>query len=147
MDTIPTVLLSSLERAPWGWSLLLVVLIIITRVWPIINAQRIAVQDRIADRKERKDNSALVDKGVALDDCKVRLDAMDARLDRSEARAHQFELKLIGTMNAYRVIEADVELKDPESSALKQARRILVDTYRVTDTMPTDITATAKHAT
>ncbi len=146
MDDIPAALLSSLERAPWGWYMAAVVTLALIKVWPIINAQLIAVKDRIADRREKKENDALAAKNVDLSDCKTRLDAMDLRLTAAEEQSHRFEMQLVGTLTAYRILEADIEIREPESIPLKQARRVLQDVYRVTGTVPTDMTMTVAKA-
>lgn len=134
MQEVSTLLVGSLQRAPWGWVLTLTVILALIKVWPIINAQLIAVKDRIEDRKERKETAD-------LSDCKTRLDAMDVRLTASEERAHKFEMQLVATLTAYRIIEAETETERPKSPALKQARRVLYDVFRLTGDVPTDMIA------
>jgi hypothetical protein len=140
MGDIPAALFSSMERAPWGWVLMVTILLALIKTWPIINAQLIAVKDRIKDREERKQNEAINDKTADLSDCKSRLDAMDLRLTAAEERAHRFELQLVATLTAYRIVEAETETERPQSPALKQARRVLQDVFRITGDMPTDMT-------
>ena len=113
MLDIPASLLSSAERAPWGWVLTLVVILAIIKVWPVIQLQTITA--KAALRGERKDE---------LDDCKSRLDAFDKRLTAATAQIHQLDLKLVGAVAAYRILHNDTLSRDPESEALMQAQTV-----------------------
>lgn len=120
---IPAVLLSSVERAPWGWGLLLAVILATVKVWPVIQLQTMNARREL--RSERKDD---------LDDCKKRLDDFQTQLNTQRDdytrkltaqtnQIHQLDLKLVGTVAAYRIMHDHIEGSDPDSEALAQALR------------------------
>jgi len=123
---IPQILLSSLERAPWGWSLLLIAVVASIKVWPVLQLQ--ALNARAVLRGEKRDD---------LHTCQTRLDEMDATLTGAVGRIHSLEIKLLGTVSAYRILEADA---DPASAALIHARVIFREVWD-NPPIPGDMTA------
>lgn len=115
---LPHVLISSLERAPWGWSLLAVVILALIKVWPIIQLQTLNAKQAL--RGEKRDE---------LHNCQERLDAMDKTLDAMRTQMHQLDMKLVGTVSAYRILHDHVTISDPENPALMQARTVYKTTW------------------
>lgn len=109
---------SSVERAPWGWALLLTVILALIKVWPIIQLQTDAARAQM--RGEHKD---------ALHDCTERLDAMDARLNAQTAHIHQLDMKLFGTVQAYRILHDGLQELEPANAALRQGRTMFQTTW------------------
>ena len=114
----PAFILSSLERAPWGWSLLLVVLVTLIKTWPVIQLQTITARATL--RGERKDE---------LHNCQDRLDAMEGKLNTAISHIHQLDLKLVGTVSAYRILHDHMNDVTPDHPALHQARTIFQTTW------------------
>lgn len=137
---IPAILISSAERAPWGWALMIAVILALIKVWPIINAQVIAANEQARNREQLNQKDIAHDHRADLNDCKARLDAMDVRLAATEERAHKFEMQLIATLTAYRIVEAETEIERPESPALVQSRRVLREVFHVVTETPMDMT-------
>lgn len=126
---IPATLLASVERAPWGWTLLLVVMLALIKVWPIIQAQT-----NDAKAKLRGEHIA------SEVDCMARIDAVEtkhaeryAMLEKrvllTERQAHQFELRMVGTLTAYRILHADLSERAPDCSAINQAELVIRETW------------------
>lgn len=120
MTELVPIIQGSLERAPWGWALLTTVLIVLIKMWPAIALQ--AQQARDALRKERRDD---------LSECQKKIEALTTRLDRVEATAHGLEMKLLGAITAYKILDAEVEARFPESSALAQARIVMSTAFTI----------------
>lgn len=118
MEDIPSLLISSAERAPWGWSLLLIAIIALIKVWPALQLQ--ADNARAALRGERRDD---------LHNCNKRLDEMGEKVDAMTHHVHQLDLKLVGTVAAYRILHDHLTDTDPTESALIQARVIFKTTW------------------
>ncbi len=137
---IPAILISSAERAPWGWALMIAVILASIKVWPIINAQVIAANEQARNREQLNQKDMVHDHRADLTDCKARLDAMDVRLAATEERAHKFEMQLIATLTAYRIVEAETEIERPQSPALVQSRRVLREVFHVVTETPMDMT-------
>jgi hypothetical protein len=130
MDLTPLadIMKSSVERAPWGWALLATTILALIKVWPVLT--KLGIEARAAMRVERR---------ADLSDCQARLDAMSIRLDLSEAKHHSFELKLVGTLTAYRILDVEIASRFPESLALIQARAVLNDAFTVSPSTPADM--------
>jgi hypothetical protein len=114
MGEIAATLAGSFQRAPWGWALLVTVIVALIRVWPALSKQ--AMESRLQVRTERRSD---------LGDCQRRLDEMGKRVDGLEEKLHQTDLKLLGAISAYRILDAEVESRDPGSTALSQARLVM----------------------
>lgn len=126
---IPQILLSSLERAPWGWSILALMTLAIIKAWPVIQLQTINAKAVL--RGEKRDD---------LHTCNARLDDMGTALKSAVDRIHSLEMKVMSTVSAYRILEADA---DPQSAALEHARIIFREAW---DTVPTPSDMTAMTA-
>lgn len=130
---------ASFQRAPWGWGTLVVAIVALIKVWPLLSQQ--AIDERAAKRKERIELELQLrkEKRDDLGDCEEKLAAMDERLTAAEHRYHASELRLLGTLTAYRILEVEVEAKLPRSTALEQARAALKETFRFSPIVPPDM--------
>jgi len=127
MYGIPAALLSSMERAPWGWALLVIISIALIRAWPAL--AKLSIEARQQLRTEKR---------ADLTDCKVRLDMVEKRLRTVEAQSHSFELKLLGALSAYRILDVAHEAACPGSNEAAQARAVLQAAFAVGE-LPADI--------
>lgn len=129
MLDIPTTLLASAERAPWGWVLTLIVILALIKIWPIIQLQTNDAKAKL--RGERIASEV---------DCMQRIDAvelkhserygtLEKRVLSTERQAHQLEIKLVGTLTAYRILHADLSERAPDCSALGQAELVIRETW------------------
>lgn len=115
---IPTALSGSMSNAPWGWLLLLTVLLAIIKIWPIIQLQ--TQHARASLRGEQR---------ADLNDCKARMDAMEGRLTVAIAHIHNLDMKLVGTVGAYRILHDHMSQNHPDEQALKHAEAIFKNTW------------------
>lgn len=113
MNEAATIFASSFERAPWGWVLMVTVVLGLIRVWPALSKQ--AIEARAQIRSERRSDLA---------DCTRRCDELAERF-------HALELKLLGALSAYRILDAEVEATAPGSTALAQARLVMSAAFTV----------------
>lgn len=125
LESLMKILGGSLERAPWGWALLATVLLALIKVWPILQLQVTKAREQL--RKERRDD---------LHSCREELAAMSTRMDAVEQRAHMLEIKLNGALMAYKILDADITMNNPHSSALMQARAALTVAFEISPTPP-----------
>ena len=128
METIAKIVGSSVERAPWGWYLALVVTLALIRVWPVLAKQ--AIEARAVLRKDRRDEES---------DCDRKIRILDDRVTAAEKAAHQFELKLIGALAAYRILDVEVAARVPNSIARDQAAAVLRDAFVVSPSTPNEV--------
>ena len=108
----------SLARAPWGWALLAVVLLALIRVWPILALQAIKAKEQL-----RGENRA------DLRDCNKRCDELTEKF-------HQLEMKLVGAITAYKILDVECEALDPGSTALGQARAAMSAAFAMSPSTP-----------
>lgn len=118
VSALASLLGSSVERAPWGWVLLVVIIVALIRVWPALSLHALNAAKEL--RGEKRDD---------LHECNTRLDAMDVELRKALEQIHQLDMKLVGTITAYRILHADITEHRPDSSALVQARVIFKETW------------------
>lgn len=127
---------SSMERAPWGWALAAMVALALIRIWPELSKQRIEerAQARAADRERHAA-------------CEQRIELLSKRMDEIYARSHDFEMKLVGTIAAYKILDSatdtalghvgseECEAVDAVVStlhpALMQARNVMSTTFEL----------------
>lgn len=128
MGDLGALVVGSFQRAPWGWALLGTVVLALIKVWPILSLQ--VIQARAKIRSEDHEE---------LTSCRGRLDAMEVRVTAAEGRAHQFEMRLMGTLQAYRILDIEVNNYDPDSSALAQARACLSTAFATMEVAPDDM--------
>ena len=88
------------------------------KIWPVIQDQ--TIKAKAALRGEKRDE---------LHNCQTRLDELDSRLDDAVGKIHQLELKLVGTVSAYRILHDHLYSSDPDNIALLQARTIFSTTW------------------
>lgn len=121
---------SSAERAPWGWGVLIVIIGALIKVWPIIQLQVANAKQQL--RKERHDD---------LHDCRERLDEMSEKLGDVYDRMHKLDIQLRSYITAYKIVDAELRLVSPTSTALVQAHAALTVAYEITRT-PADLAET-----
>lgn len=107
MPEFPAALTDSFARAPWGWALLATVVVALIRVWPALSQQSIEARAKIRGEKR-----------ADLADCHRRCDELSEKF-------HQLEMKLVGAISAYKILDAELEALDPTSTALGQARAVM----------------------
>lgn len=88
------------------------------------------------------DTNIRSEKRSDLKDCHARLDELGKRLDVVEAQSHSFEMKLLGTLSAYRIVELAHETAFPGSLAVQQARAILQTSFTLSE-LPEDMATLA----
>src|SRR5882757_616955 len=128
MGDVPGIVISSMERAPWGWVLTVTVILALIKTWPIIQLQVLNAR-AVLRGEERSD----------LHNCNEKVKELDGRLTETIARVHAIEMKLFGTVAAYRILEADTELNSPGSPALIQARAVFREVWDTMAPVPSDI--------
>jgi uncharacterized protein YlxW (UPF0749 family) len=97
------------ELTPAGvgvWSLLAVVSVALIKVWPVIQLQVIHAKEKL--RGEARSD---------LSDCQARIDRLQASVNALGDEVHKIEMKLLGAISAYRILDAEVEATDPHSRA------------------------------
>jgi hypothetical protein len=129
MFDIPAVLLGSVERAPWGWMMLFLLTAALIKSWPVIQLQTLNAKATL--RGERIASEA---------DCMSRIDAVETkhaerygalekRVQSTERQSHALEIKLVGTLTAYRILHADLSERAPDCSAINQAELVIRETW------------------
>ena len=96
------------------WSLLAVVLVALIKAWPVLALQAQTARDKL--RGESRSD---------LTDCRARIDNLQQELNAVREEVHGFELKLLGAISAYRILDAEVQIINPDSAALVQARAVM----------------------
>lgn len=119
MPDIPSLLLHGVEKSTFaGWALLATCVLALIKAWPALQLQ--ADNAKAVLRGERRDD---------LHDCQEQLNEFRSEFDTYKSttteQIHQLDLKLVGTMTAYRILHAEVTEHRPDSSALLQARAIM----------------------
>lgn len=118
MEPIISALTGSVSRAPWGWALLLAVVLALIKAWPVLQLQ---AQNAAAQlRGEQRD---------ALHECEERMDAVENKLNVALAHIHNLDLKLVGTVSAYRILHDQMVLEYPDDLALRHAQTVFKTTW------------------
>lgn len=128
LENVGTVLVSSVERAPWGWALLATSWAALWRYGAPMAAVIVAYAEKVRSEKR-----------IDTDSCQARIDAMDVRLTTAENRSHSFEMKLVGALAAYRILDVEVAKLSPKSTAREQAAAVLRDTFTITPSTPNEV--------
>lgn len=102
------------------WSLLAVILIALIRAWPVLALQATQAKERL--RAEGRTD---------LSDCKTRIDKLQVELRGVREEVHKIELKLLGAISAYRILDEEVVAHLPGSAALKQARAVMSAAFTI----------------
>ena len=118
MDLLPEIVTGSLSRAPWGWALLFTVVIALIKAWPVLQLQAMNAAAQL--RGERRD---------ALHDCTERMDLLEGKLNVALGHIHQLDLKLVGTVSAYRILHDRMTETSPDDQALKHAQTVFKTTW------------------
>jgi hypothetical protein len=111
---------SSFERAPWGWALLGTVILALVKTWPIMSLQ---VQQ--AREKLRAENR------TDLSDCQKQIKEMRGEMGNLHRQFHELELKLVGAIQGFRILEAEVTALRPDALSLVQARAALSAAFTI----------------
>lgn len=61
----------------------------------------------------------------------ARIDELHKELTDVRGEVHKIEMRLVGAISAYRILDTEVELHLPDSSALIQARRVMSTAFTV----------------
>ena len=128
IEAVGVVVGQSFERAPWGWGLFGAVLLALIKAWPLLAKQ--AIEARAALRADRRSDDL---------DCQRRIDALDKRVTAAEDASHSFQLKLVGALAAYRILDVEVGAKVPNSIAREQAAAVLRDAFTVLPSTPNEV--------
>ena len=95
------------------FSLLAVVTVALIKAWPVLALQ--AQTARAALRgEERADRNNY-----------------QTQIDDLREEVHKIEMRLVGTISAYRILDTEVETHLPDSVALVQARRVMSAAFTV----------------
>jgi hypothetical protein len=117
------------ELTPAGvgiWTLVAIVLTTLIKTWPVLALQAQQARDRL--RTEQRDD---------LSDCKREIAELRKELEMVRNDQHGFEMKLLGAIAAYRILDTEVQLIKPDSSALAQARAVMSTTFSVSPSTDT----------
>ena len=96
------------------YSLLGVVSVALIRAWPVLSLQAIQAKERL--RSEGRSD---------LTDCRKEIAKLQQKIEQLGKDFHHLEMKLLGAIAAYRILDAEVEANDPHSRALAQARQVM----------------------
>lgn len=122
MTELLPIIQGSLERAPWGWALLATVILALIKTWPILSLQAQTARDKL--RSENRSD---------LSDCQKQIKDLRAELETVKEHVHHIELKLVGAISAYRIVEKDLELRHPDAVSLMQARAVFQEAFRFSE--------------
>lgn len=96
------------------YSLLAVVSVALIKAWPILALQAQQARDKLRG-EDRSD----------LQSCQKQIEALRKELKGVSENVHKIEMKLLGAISAYRILDAEVEAIKPDSTALSQARLVM----------------------
>ena len=137
---IPALLLSSLERAPWGWGVFVTLIIALAKYRQPLQLQVLKARSELQMIKSGEKRTDLLN-------CRERIDEMDRDLKAAIAKMHEVEMKLVGTATAYRILDTELESIAPDSTALAAARAVFRDIWDITHiSLPPDMLATLARA-
>lgn len=122
MNEIGLLLSGSMERAPWGWGLLALVMIALIKGWPALSDAATRARAAVsADRKTRYEK------------LEERIAALEARLEKTVGSLHDAEMKLVSALAAYRLVIGELQKVDNHNPVLKQAQALLNVSYPASD--------------
>lgn len=127
-DGFGAMLMSSAQRAPWGWLLLVTAWGTLWRYGAPMAQVLVAYAEKI--RSERRQDD---------DDCDRKIEALDKRVTAAEKASHHFEMKLVGALAAYRILDVEVARHIPLSTAREQAAAVLRDAFTLLPSTPNDV--------
>jgi hypothetical protein len=127
VEELRQILGDSVTRAPWGWMLLITVVIALIRAWPDLSLRAQNARDKL--RGEQRED---------LKSCREEIGELRDEL-------HAFTLKFNAILIANRIMDVEIETHLPESTALRQARAVLAAAYGPIDAMPEDMRDTLSH--
>lgn len=92
-------------------------------------------------RKQAFDEETILrgEKRDDLSDCKRRLDGMALEVEALKDAVRAFEMKLLGSITANKIYDAELEANLPASTALGQARAVLSAAFALSPIVPEDI--------
>lgn len=113
-EGLATILSGSLQRAPWGWAGLFLLIGTLIKVWPILNDQLIKVKEkRRSDKRE--------DMAEWRNEMRKELDELKVEAKASKEAAHRLENRLVTVVAAFQMIAGELRKLDPDNGTLKQA--------------------------
>lgn len=112
---------ASAKRAPWGWSVLGVIILALIKVWPILNDQIAKVKEK--RREDRRDDAAQWRAEMREEIRLLREQVNQCQADTAVARerAHKYEMRLMTVANAFQMVAGELRKVDPDNPTLKQA--------------------------
>jgi hypothetical protein len=108
---LATILAGSVQRAPWGWALLVTAVIALWRGWPAISD---ATTRALVARKAEKRLDAL-----------SRIIALESKVENYQAQMLALERQSNTALMAYRLIAGELARLDPDNPILRQAQQLL----------------------
>jgi hypothetical protein len=96
-----------------GWALCVIVIGMLIKVWPVIQLQTIKAREAL--RGEQRGT---------IERCEAEIIDLRKAVHKAEEHIHQLDLKLVGTVAAYRILYNAEALRDSESPALHQAQLV-----------------------
>ena len=114
LDSIGATVGSSIERAPWGWGLLLAIMTALIKGWPAIVDATTRAKEALANRKSN-----------VIDDLRDRIVALEGKVESASLAAHTAEMKLVYAVSAVQLLAARIRADNPDDPALKQAMELL----------------------
>jgi hypothetical protein len=109
-----SVLLASFERAPWGYTLTLAIIIALIKGWPAISDAALRAKTAIAEGR-RSD----------MDDMLARVATLESKVEKATAVAVKAQMQMTYVTAALSMVSAELERKDPGNPVLKQARDLV----------------------
>lgn len=90
------------------------------KVFPVL--KQMSLTDEATKRGEKRDD---------LHDCQEQIAALRKEMADVNNTVTNLKIEMNGVLSAYRILEVDVEMRDPSSAALKQARAILSTAFAI----------------
>lgn len=118
LNNLERILLSSFERAPWGWALAVAVILAIIKGWPALSDAAVRARSAMAS-----------DRRVKYDRLETRIDTLERELRLAVDSLHATEMKLVSALTAYRLVLGELQKLDPTNDVLKQAQALLNVSY------------------
>lgn len=109
----------------WGTFLTLLALLLRQVVPQWLPWLQLRSADATAKRKEKREDLA---------SCQEQITELRTSQADLLSRFHDLELKLVGALSGYRILEADVAGRDPNSMALRHARAAISAAFTVSAT-------------
>lgn len=114
MEHFAAIMGASMQRAPWGWGLFVMIAIALIKSWPAISlAATKAFEARVSAKRMRDENGM------------ERLTALESKVESYQNRVIQLERQSNTALMAYRLIADELHRLDPVNPILRQAQQLL----------------------